>query len=90
MIRARDYTTTGATIPRELADDLDRYVDLHVLPACSVTRAAIRNDALGMLCSGTAYSAPTLRAIVLWLHNEAPAACHGSADAVTAWLAVRQ
>ena len=74
------------SIPAELLESLARYVD-HGIPTGQFLRACLENDFLNAVCRADESNRPHLRAIAQFIHNELPSDCHGSPEAVRAWLA---
>lgn len=80
--RAREIGVPGHLVP-----GLIRYVEQRV-PTGSFLRACLENDFRAAVCrADDLITFSDLRAIALWLHNEAPSACHGSPSRVRQWLA---
>lgn len=73
-------------IPNELRESLDRYAE-HGIPTGSFLRACLENDFMQAACRCDRGNVQHLQAIAKYIYNDMPAACHGSPEAVRAWLA---
>lgn len=72
-------------MPRHLYDSLVAYAADH-RPTGGFLRACLRNDLCGAACGADTESLAALPVIVRFIHNELPSRCHGSREAVEAWL----
>ena len=72
-------------VPAHLRNGLRRYV-VHGTGTGGLLEAVLSNDLMRAVFNADADSRPALLEIIRWLHNEAPAPCHGSPAKVKAWL----
>ena len=75
-------------VAEHLHEGLVNYVNQYIQPGDFLMQV-LSNDLRGAFERGDEESIASLRALVLWLYNEAPANCWGRPSVVTAWLARR-
>lgn len=80
------YAHQGAVIPLLVAQALDRWISKGELPG-NFLQAVLRNDLRAALGLADAQSKPALHTIVVYLYNEAPSPCWGSAENIAGWAA---
>lgn len=84
----RDFDTfrhDGCYVPHHIRSGIRAYVDHHKLPG-SFLQAVICNDLCNALFHADRTNRENLIAIVSYFHNETPAGCWGSKEAMEAWL----
>jgi hypothetical protein len=79
------FTGDYADIPERMQDAIRRYVIDRVQPGRFLT-AVICNDLRNAVGSADDENLPLLKLYLQWFYNRAPAPCHGSYDAMQAWL----
>jgi hypothetical protein len=72
-------------IPTHLRAGLDRYASLGVPPG-GCLRAALENNFLEFFKRADPETTAAAGAIAAYLYNEMPHNCHGSEEAVEAWI----
>ena len=80
-----NFNGSYSAIPARLKAALTDYVNDRC-PMGDFLTACVRNDLTGAVCRADNESLAALKLIAHWLHNEAPMGCHGSREAVAAWL----
>ena len=75
-------------IPRNIMAGIREYVETHTPPGSFLT-AVFCNDLTNAVARADKYSLAAIRDIVLYVHNECPSACHGSAEAFKNWTSYR-
>ncbi len=75
----------AAPIPPLIREGLSNYIEHHS-PTGGCLRAILANDLTGAMVRADPDTLAALPTIVCFLRNEAPSLCHGSYEAVTAWL----
>lgn len=81
-----DYVRERYVFPQPLLDGLERYVN-DKIPTGSFLRAVLENDLRDAVARADAESLKVLPGLVILVHMELPSECHGSPEAVAAWLA---
>jgi hypothetical protein len=74
-----------AVIPAHMREAILAYVERGRLMG-DFLRAVVSNDLSGAVGRADAQNLPLLPVYVRWFYNRAPAGCHGSPDAVKAWI----
>lgn len=72
-------------IPERIKRALDLYATEH-RPTGGFCRSVLENDLLDGVCHADEESFAALREIVRYVHCDLPSECHGSREAVMAWL----
>lgn len=72
-------------IPPHMLEAVEEYVK-HGRPPGDFLRAVLENDLMRACGRADDENIANLPAYVCYLYNEAPSSCHGSRDAVNAWL----
>lgn len=80
-----DYTCRGIAVPDSTMAALTRYVE-HGVPTGDFLHAVLTNNLFVAVGRVDGPNLHALHAIVAWVYNEAPGACHGSAEKVAAWI----
>lgn len=80
-----DLQAGNYLVPGHLLPGLHRYILDRVRPGAFLV-ALLENDFHGAVTRADDAVLPHLRCLARFLHNFAPAACHGSPAAVEAWL----
>lgn len=83
---ALGYTQRGSRIPDAIARALGGWIERGEMPG-SFTQAVLRNDLRDTVGRADPASFAALQTIVIYLYSEAPSACWGSAEKMTAWAA---
>lgn len=73
------------TIPNNIKDSIDRYVEHGISPG-SFTRAVLENNLANAIGRSDDYSYNNLSAIVRYVYNKIPSNCWGSKEAVEKWM----
>ena len=75
-------------LPEQYRKEIRRYIEEGFLPGAFLTKV-LWNDLISAVshCSGPLED---MKAVVMWLYNEAPSACWGSPDKVKAWIWERE
>lgn len=84
-----DYTFQGQTVPSGMIAALQRHVASGE-PTGDFLTAVLENDLAEAVGRSDWINVQRLTAYVVWLYNEAPAACWGSKEKVAAWRATHQ
>ena len=71
--------------PASVVASIDRFVEHRIAPG-SFVRAVLSNDLAGAFGTADESSLRGLRDIMLYIHWEVPARCHGSESKVQKWL----
>ena len=72
-------------MPPRILEGLRRYA-IHHQEVGSFLRAVLENNLTEAVCRADPESLAALRIIVIYVYNCLPASCHGSPEAVKAWL----
>lgn len=72
-------------LPEHMRDGMRRYIERGI-EAGSFMTAVLSNDLMGALGKADDVNRHQLFAYASFLYNEAPRACHGSPEAVAAWI----
>lgn len=80
-----EYTHEQWYIPARMMTSLRRYIDMGVPPA-DFLHAVLCNDLKEAVGRGDDENLANLPAFVVFLYNEAPGSCWGSAENVAAWI----
>ena len=72
-------------VPEHLVDGLAGYI-AEGYPVGSYLEALLSNDLRGVFTRGDDSSLAGLHSTVMFLYNDAPSACWGSAEKMQAWL----
>ena len=75
-------------LPEQYRKEIRRYIEEGFLPGAFLTKV-LWNDLVAAVshCSGPLED---MKAVVVWLYNEAPSACWGSPEKVRDWMRSRK
>lgn len=82
---AEGYTYRNFSIPNGMADGLDKWINLGVLPGSFLT-AILCNDLMGACKCADERNLENIPAYCAYLYNEAPPQCYGSRQRVEDWI----
>ena len=81
----REFTGQYAIIPELTQGALTRYVENRI-PTGGFLEAVLRNDLFGAMAKADTSNQIALPAICMYIYNEMPGDCWGSADIINEWL----
>lgn len=84
-----DATYRGQRVPDGVRESLTDYAGHRVEPG-GFLRAVLANDLMEAVGRADEYNLASLAAICGFIYSELPSPCHGSYEAVAAWLAARK
>ncbi len=75
-------------LPEHMQGAMQRYIDNGIEPG-SFLLAVLCNDLAGAVGRADSVNRARINDYVMWMHNDAPAACHGSREKVAEWIRAR-
>lgn len=82
-------TAADTFVPENLRPGLQRFIESGI-PVGSFLDAVLRNDLTNAVLRADPITFQHLPTVVRWLHNFAPANCHGNENHVVGWMDARQ
>ena len=79
------YMEYSISLSPYMLEELNDYINLHK-PVCDFLFAVLENNLREAVGLADDHNKSNLPAYVAYLYNEAPSACWGSPEKVTAWL----
>jgi len=81
----KEFTGQYAIIPELTQGALKRYVENKIATG-GFLRAVLRNDLFGAMSKADESNRAALHAICMYVYNEMPGNCWGTAEIIDAWL----